>query len=161
MKYGPQFPERFGSVSGARRFMNTFTNWYNHEHRHTGVVLDDRRSRADRAGIPRRQRKRRLRGHHGHRPPTPDRQQQLSIISHEARDHDTTQPETRRSNHKNTDRDPDSMSGVLGIGRPPPLPPQRLVDHLYTLNCEKPYRQTRWSHDGANHLKRSHDGVDP
>jgi transposase InsO family protein len=39
LKYGPEFPERFGSLSDARQFMNTFTNWYNHEHRHTGIGL--------------------------------------------------------------------------------------------------------------------------
>jgi hypothetical protein len=30
LKYGPEFPERFGSLSEARQFMDTFTNWYNH-----------------------------------------------------------------------------------------------------------------------------------
>lgn len=39
LKYGPEFPERFGSLSQARKFMDTFTNWYNHEHRHTGIGL--------------------------------------------------------------------------------------------------------------------------
>ncbi len=39
LKYGPQFPERFGSLCEARQFMDTFTNWYNHEHRHTGIGL--------------------------------------------------------------------------------------------------------------------------
>jgi putative transposase len=39
LKYGPEFPERFGSLSDARQFMDTFTNWYNHEHRHTGIGL--------------------------------------------------------------------------------------------------------------------------
>jgi transposase InsO family protein len=39
LKYGPEFPERFGSLSNARQFMDTFTNWYNHEHRHTGIGL--------------------------------------------------------------------------------------------------------------------------
>ena len=39
LKYGPEFPERFGSLCDAREFMNTFTNWYNHEHRHTGIGL--------------------------------------------------------------------------------------------------------------------------
>jgi hypothetical protein len=39
LKYGPAFPERFGSVWEARQFMDTFTNWYNHEHRHTGIGL--------------------------------------------------------------------------------------------------------------------------
>ncbi|MGO9354095.1 MAG: integrase core domain-containing protein, partial [Mycobacterium sp.] len=39
LKYGPEFPERFGSLSQARKFMDTFTNWYNHDHRHTGIGL--------------------------------------------------------------------------------------------------------------------------
>jgi putative transposase len=39
LKYGPAFPERFGSLCEARQFMDTFTNWYNHEHRHTGIGL--------------------------------------------------------------------------------------------------------------------------
>ena len=39
LKYGPQFPERFGSLCEARQFMDTFTQWYNHEHRHTGIGL--------------------------------------------------------------------------------------------------------------------------
>src|SRR6476619_4120276 len=39
LKYGPAFPERFGSIWEARQFMNIFTHWYNHEHRHTGIGL--------------------------------------------------------------------------------------------------------------------------
>ena len=39
LKYGPEFPERFGSLNQAREFMDTFTHWYNHEHRHTGIGL--------------------------------------------------------------------------------------------------------------------------
>ncbi|MEV7099469.1 IS3 family transposase [Amycolatopsis sp. NPDC051045] len=39
LKYGPEFPERFGSISEVRRFMDTFTQWYNHDHRHTGIGL--------------------------------------------------------------------------------------------------------------------------
>src|ERR1700724_2773204 len=39
LKYGPEFPERFGSLWEARQFMGTFTNWYNHKHRHTGIGL--------------------------------------------------------------------------------------------------------------------------
>ena len=39
LKYGPAFPERFGSIWEARQFMDTFTHWYNHEHRHTGIGL--------------------------------------------------------------------------------------------------------------------------
>ena len=39
LKYGPAFPERFGSLWEARQFMDIFTHWYNHEHRHTGIGL--------------------------------------------------------------------------------------------------------------------------
>lgn len=39
LEYGPGFPERFGSLSQARGFMIEFTEWYNHEHRHTGIGL--------------------------------------------------------------------------------------------------------------------------
>ena len=39
LKYGPEFPEWFGSVGKARQFMDEFTHWYNHEHRHTGIGL--------------------------------------------------------------------------------------------------------------------------
>ncbi|OLL18350.1 IS3 family transposase [Rhodococcus sp. M8] len=39
LKYGPEFPDRFGSLSEAREFMIQFTDWYNHEHRHTGIGL--------------------------------------------------------------------------------------------------------------------------
>lgn len=37
LKYGSGFPDRFGSLFAAREFMDRFTNWYNHEHRHTGI----------------------------------------------------------------------------------------------------------------------------
>lgn len=39
LKYGPEFPERFGSLPEARQFMDSFAQWYNHEHRHTGIGL--------------------------------------------------------------------------------------------------------------------------
>jgi putative transposase len=39
LKYCPQFPERFGSIQDARSFCQTFFNWYNKEHRHSGVAL--------------------------------------------------------------------------------------------------------------------------
>jgi transposase InsO family protein len=39
LKYGQEFPERFGSLSQARQFMESFVQWYNHEHRHTGIGL--------------------------------------------------------------------------------------------------------------------------
>lgn len=39
LKYGPEFPERFTSLTASRRFMDEFAHWYNHEHRHTGIGL--------------------------------------------------------------------------------------------------------------------------
>jgi len=39
LKYCPQFPHRFGSVQDARSFCQTFFNWYNKEHRHSGIAL--------------------------------------------------------------------------------------------------------------------------
>lgn len=39
LKYCPEFPERFGSVQDARQFCQDFFNWYNKEHRHTGIAL--------------------------------------------------------------------------------------------------------------------------
>ncbi|MFD4366975.1 IS3 family transposase [Rhodococcus sp. NPDC058521] len=39
LKYGPTFPDRFGSLSEAREFMIQFSEWYNHDHRHTGIGL--------------------------------------------------------------------------------------------------------------------------
>ncbi|TFC18507.1 transposase, partial [Cryobacterium algoritolerans] len=40
LKFAPVFPERFGSLGDARRFMNTFVEGYNHSHRHTGIGLN-------------------------------------------------------------------------------------------------------------------------
>lgn len=37
MKYTPDYPERFASVNGARAWMEGFTAYYNHEHRHSGI----------------------------------------------------------------------------------------------------------------------------
>ena len=39
LKYAPVFPERFGSLQHARIFMDAFTQFYNHEHHHTGIGL--------------------------------------------------------------------------------------------------------------------------
>lgn len=39
LKYCPQFPERFGSLQDARSFCRQFFNWYNQEHRHSGIGL--------------------------------------------------------------------------------------------------------------------------
>ncbi len=36
-----KLPERFGSLSEARQFMELFTIWYKHEHRHTGYTPTD------------------------------------------------------------------------------------------------------------------------
>ena len=40
LKFAPVFPERFGSLGDARRFMNAFVEGYNHSHRHTGIGLN-------------------------------------------------------------------------------------------------------------------------
>ena len=39
MKYRPEFPERFGSEQDARVFCEVFANWYNNEHRHSGICM--------------------------------------------------------------------------------------------------------------------------
>ena len=39
MKYRPEFPDRFGSIEGARAFGHLFFPWYNDEHRHSGLGL--------------------------------------------------------------------------------------------------------------------------
>ena len=38
MKYTPAFPSKpFESVSAARKWVHDFVQWYNHEHRHSGI----------------------------------------------------------------------------------------------------------------------------
>jgi putative transposase len=37
LKYRPEFPERFGSIQDGRAFCKRFFDWYNHEHRHSGI----------------------------------------------------------------------------------------------------------------------------
>ena len=39
LKYRPQFPERFGSIEDARAFCQRFFDWYNREHRHSGIAM--------------------------------------------------------------------------------------------------------------------------
>ncbi|MBL8470303.1 MAG: transposase, partial [Rhodocyclaceae bacterium] len=39
LKYQPHFPARFGCIEDARDYCRRFFTWYNHEHRHTGIVL--------------------------------------------------------------------------------------------------------------------------
>jgi len=39
MKYAPVFPDRFGSLAGARAFCEAFFGYYNHEHRHSRIGL--------------------------------------------------------------------------------------------------------------------------
>ncbi|MEU3349926.1 DDE-type integrase/transposase/recombinase [Streptomyces sp. NPDC006700] len=38
-KYAPDYLERFDSLAHAREWMEAFTSYYNHEHRHSGVGL--------------------------------------------------------------------------------------------------------------------------
>jgi putative transposase len=37
LKYVPEFPERFGCLQDARVFGRKFFQWYNHEHKHSGI----------------------------------------------------------------------------------------------------------------------------
>ena len=37
MKYRPEFPDRFDSIEHSRAFCRVFFNWYNHQHRHSGI----------------------------------------------------------------------------------------------------------------------------
>ena len=39
LKYCPSFPGQFGCIQDARSFCRLFFNWYNKEHRHTGIGL--------------------------------------------------------------------------------------------------------------------------
>jgi putative transposase len=39
LKYRPEFPDRFGCIQDARAFCQQFFQWYNHEHRHSGIGL--------------------------------------------------------------------------------------------------------------------------
>ena len=39
LKYAPAFPESFGSLADARAFCQQFFDYYNHEHRHSGIGL--------------------------------------------------------------------------------------------------------------------------
>lgn len=39
LKYCPSFPTTFGSIEDARSFCKTFFDYYNHEHRHSGIGL--------------------------------------------------------------------------------------------------------------------------
>lgn len=39
LKDFPSFPERFGCIEDAREFVRFFMNWYNNEHRHSGIAL--------------------------------------------------------------------------------------------------------------------------
>jgi putative transposase len=39
LKYRPDFPERFGSIQDARAHCRAFFDWYNRQHRHSGIGL--------------------------------------------------------------------------------------------------------------------------
>jgi len=39
LKYRPGYPERFGSIEDARSHMRAFFQWYNTEHRHSGIAM--------------------------------------------------------------------------------------------------------------------------
>src|SRR5690625_8033147 len=37
MKYAPEFPERFASLTDARSFISEIVERYNHDHQHSGI----------------------------------------------------------------------------------------------------------------------------
>ncbi len=37
LKYRPEFPNRFENIHQARAFCRTLFDWYNHQHRHSGI----------------------------------------------------------------------------------------------------------------------------
>jgi len=39
LKYQPSYPKRFGSFEDARAYCREFFDWYNHEHRHSGIAM--------------------------------------------------------------------------------------------------------------------------
>ncbi len=39
LKYCPAFPDRFASITEARRFCEAFFTYYNNHHRHSGIGL--------------------------------------------------------------------------------------------------------------------------
>ena len=39
LKYRPEFPDRFGCIEDARSHSQNFFDWYNKEHRHSGIGL--------------------------------------------------------------------------------------------------------------------------
>ena len=39
LKYRPEFPDRFDNIEHARAHCRPFFDWYNHQHRHSGIGL--------------------------------------------------------------------------------------------------------------------------
>lgn len=39
LKYQPAFPKRFSGMSHAKEFLRKFFDWYNHQHRHSGIAM--------------------------------------------------------------------------------------------------------------------------
>jgi len=39
LKYRPDFPERFGCIEDARTHCRRFFDWYNRQHRHSGLSM--------------------------------------------------------------------------------------------------------------------------
>ena len=39
LKYRPDYPDRFDAIDHARNWSQSFFNWYNTDHRHTGLGL--------------------------------------------------------------------------------------------------------------------------
>jgi putative transposase len=93
LKYFPAFPERFGCIEDARAWCARFFNYYNHEHRHSGVAYHTPASvHYGTAAEVRAQRAETLRGAYAanparfrHREPEPPRLPALAWINDPAR----------------------------------------------------------------------------
>ncbi|MCL6271007.1 hypothetical protein M3P05_13835 [Sansalvadorimonas sp. 2012CJ34-2] len=45
MKYRPGYPNHFASLESAREWVHGFVNWYNLEHKHSGIKFQTPRDR--------------------------------------------------------------------------------------------------------------------
>lgn len=51
LKYAPIYPGRFATLADARQWVNAFVDWYNHQHRHSGIRFVTPAQRHDGADI--------------------------------------------------------------------------------------------------------------
>jgi len=103
LKYCPAFPDRFGSIADARAFSRRFFQYYNHEHRHSGIGLHTPASVHD--GTVTAVRAERARVLHAaytanptrfHRAPTPPKLPKAAWINEPPKENEETEHETEK-----------------------------------------------------------------